>query len=82
MPIVAEEMKVSLALKISIDFPDWITFLKTPIRKNWAYGKFGAIFMVYLCGHYRPYQTSYIYLFRCSFRTISYIMILVTQDSV
>ena len=74
---------MSLAVRISVDFPDWLTIFKKPIRENCAYRKFGAIIMVYLylLGHYRPYQTSYIYLFCCSFRTISYIMILIRHDS-
>ena len=64
MPIVAEEMKVSLTLSISVDFPDWIKIFKMPIRENGAYLKFAAIITVYLfmLSHYRPYQTSYNYL--------------------
>ena len=53
-----------------------------PIRENgtkiWLYNYGIFIFML---SHYRPYQTSYIYLFHCSFRTISYIMIVMRQDS-
>ena len=48
MPIVAEEIKVLLALRISVDFPDWIKKFKMSIRENGAYRKFGAIIMVYL----------------------------------
>ena len=64
MPIVAEEMKVSLTLRISVDFPDWIKMFKMPIREIGAYRKFAAIITVYLfmVSHYRPHQRSYNYL--------------------
>ena len=56
-----------------------------PIREKCGYRKFGAIIMVYITtfilSGYRPYQTSYIYLFRCSFRTISNVIIHIRQDS-
>ena len=34
MPIVAEEMKVSLVLSISVDFLDWIKLKKCQSAKN------------------------------------------------
>ena len=74
---------MSLALRISVDFPDWRKFLKNANPRKLCVSKilqYNYGIFIFMVSHYRLYQTSYIYLFRCSCQTISYIMILIRED--